>query len=91
MLPFLYFIPFLDTALSFKIISIILVILRKPLFLRTAMQEAPLPVFVSFYRSYKMIFAGGDQMRQRLLFDFRLNFRYAKMQFILLICNILRV
>lgn len=34
------------TALSFKTTSIILVILRKTIILRTAMQEAPLPVFL---------------------------------------------
>ncbi len=46
---------------------------------------------VSFYRSYKIIFVGGNQMRQRSFFDFRLNFRYAKIRFILLTCNILHV
>ena len=30
-------------------------------------------------------------MRQRSFFDFRLNFRYAKIRFILLIYNILHV
>ena len=33
-------------TLSFKTTSIILVFSEKPLFLRTAMQEAPLPVFL---------------------------------------------
>lgn len=42
-------------------------------------------------RTYKIIFVGGNQMRQRSFFDFRLNFRYAKIRFILLIYNFLHV
>ena len=43
---------------------------------------------VSFSSYYKMIFVVGNQMQQMLFFDFCLNFHYAKLQFILLICNI---
>ena len=80
-----------STALSFKIISILLVILRKTIIFAHS-DAGSTASGVSFYRSYKIIFVGGNPMRQRsFFFDFRLNFRYAKIQFILLICNILRV
>lgn len=78
-----------DTALSFKTTSIILVILRKTIIFAHS-DAGSTASGVSFYRSYKIIFVGGNQMRQRPFFDFRLNFRYAKIRFILLICNILR-
>ena len=82
----------IHTALSFKTTSIILVILRKTIIFIFAHSDAGSTASgVSFYRSYKIIFVGGNQMRQRPFFDFRLNFRYAKIRFILLICNILRV
>lgn len=77
------------TALSFKTTSIILVILRKTIIFAHS-DAGSTASGVSFYRSYKIIFVGGNQMRQRPFFDFRLNFRYAKIRFILLICNILR-
>ena len=80
---------FLITALSFKTTSIILVILRKTIIFAHS-DAGSTASGVSFYRSYKIIFVGGNQMRQRPFFDFRLNFRYAKIRFILLICNILR-
>ena len=79
----------LPTA-SFKTTSIILVILRKTIIFAHS-DAGSTASGVSFYRSYKIIFVGGNQMRQRPFFDFRLNFRYAKIRFILLICNILRV
>ena len=79
-----------DTALSFKTTSIILVILRKTIIFAHS-DAGSTASGVSFYRSYKIIFVGGNQMRQRSFFDFRLNFRYAKIRFILLICNILHV
>lgn len=78
------------TALSFKTTSIILVILRKTIIFAHS-DAGSTASGVSFYRSYKIIFVGGNQMRQRSFFDFRLNFRYAKIRFILLICNILHV
>ena len=80
---------FLITALSFKTTSIILVILRKTIIFAHS-DAGSTASGVSFYRSYKIIFVGGNQMRQRSFLDFRLNFRYAKIRFILLICNILR-
>lgn len=80
----------LGTALSFKTTSIILVILRKTIIFAHS-DAGSTASGVSFYRSYKIIFVGGNQMRQRSFLDFRLNFRYAKIRFILLICNILRV
>ena len=80
----------LNTALSFKTTSIILVILRKTIIFAHS-DAGSTASGVSFYRSYKIIFVGGNQMRQRSFFDFRLNFRYAKIRFILLICNILHV
>lgn len=79
-----------STALSFKTTSIILVILRKTIIFAHS-DAGSTASGVSFYRSYKIIFVGGNQMRQRSFFDFRLNFRYAKIRFILLICNILHV
>lgn len=79
-----------NTALSFKTTSIILVILRKTIIFAHS-DAGSTASGVSFYRSYKIIFVGGNQMRQRSFFDFRLNFRYAKIRFILLICNILHV
>ena len=85
------------TALSFKTTSIILVILRKTIIFAHSdaifahSDAGSTASGVSFYRSYKIIFVGGNQMRQRSFFDFRLNFRYAKIRFILLICNILHV
>lgn len=82
--------PIADTALSFKTTSIILVILRKTIIFAHS-DAGSTASGVSFYRSYKIIFVGGNQMRQRSFFDFRLNFRYAKIRFILLICNILHV
>lgn len=94
-----FFIPFSDyspgfhtalTALSFKTTSIILVILRKTIIFAHS-DAGSTASGVSFYRSYKIIFVGGNQMRQRSFFDFRLNFRYAKIRFILLIYNILHV
>lgn len=72
------------------IASIILVILRKTIIFAHS-DAGSTASGVSFYRSYKIIFVGGNQMRQRSFFDFRLNFRYAKIRFILLICNILHV
>ena len=78
------------TALSFKTTSIILVILRKTIIFAHS-DAGSTASGVSFYRSYKIIFVGRNQMRQRSFFDFRLNFRYAKIRFILLICNILHV
>lgn len=76
------------TALSFKTISIILVILRKTIIF--AHNDAGSTASgVSFIVHIKY-FIGGIQMRQGSFFDFRLNFRYAKIRFILLICNILR-
>ena len=78
------------TALSFKTTSIILVILRKTIIFAHS-DAGSTASGVSFYRSYKIIFVGGNQMRQRSFFDFRLNFRYAKIRFILLIYNILHV
>lgn len=78
------------TALSFKTTSIILVILRRTIIFAHS-DAGSTASGVSFYRSYKIIFVGGNQMRQRSFFDFRLNFRYAKIRFILLICNILHV
>ena len=78
------------TALSFKTTSIILVILRKTIIFAHS-DAGSTTSGVSFYRSYKIIFVGGNQMRQRSFFDFRLNFRYAKIRFILLICNILHI
>ena len=78
------------TALSFKTTSIILVILRKTIIFAHS-DAGSTASGVSFYRSYKIIFVGGNQMRQRSFFDFRLNFRYAKIRFILLTCNILHV
>ena len=78
------------TALSFKTTSIILVILRKTIIFAHS-DAGSTASGVSFYRSYKIIFVGGNQMRQRSFFDFRLDFRYAKIRFILLICNILHV
>ena len=80
---------YVHTALSFKTTSIILVILRKTIIFAHS-DAGSTASGVSFYRSYKIIFVGGNQMRQRPFFDFRLNFRYAKIRFILLICNILR-
>ena len=80
----------LDTALSFKTTSIILVILRKTIIFAHS-DAGSTASGVSFYRSYKIIFVGGNQMRRRSFFDFRLNFRYAKIRFILLIYNILHV
>lgn len=80
----------LDTALSFKTTSIILVILRKTIIFAHS-DAGSTASGVSFYRSYKIIFVGGNQMRQRSFFDFRLNFRYAKIRFILLIYNFLHV
>lgn len=80
----------INTALSFKTTSIILVILRKTIIFAHS-DAGSTASGVSFYRSYKIIFVGGNQMRQRSFFDFRLNFRYAKIRFILLICNILHV
>lgn len=79
-----------STALSFKTTSIILVILRKTIIFAHS-DAGSTTSGVSFYRSYKIIFVGGNQMRQRSFFDFRLNFRYAKIRFILLICNILHI
>ena len=84
------FFSYLFTALSFKTTSIILVILRKTIIFAHS-DAGSTASGVSFYRSYKIIFVGGNQMRQRSFFDFRLNFRYAKIRFILLICNILNV
>ena len=78
------------TALSFKTTSIILVILRKTIIFAHS-DAGSTASGVSFYRSYKIIFVGRNQMRQRSFFDFCLNFRYAKIRFILLICNILHV
>lgn len=78
------------TALSFKTTSIILVILRKTIIFAHS-DAGSTASGVSFYRSYKIIFVGGNQMRQRSFFDFRLNFRYAKIRFILLIYNFLHV
>ena len=72
---------FLITALSFKTTSIILVILRKTIIFAHS-DAGSTASGVSFYRSYKIIFVGGNQMRQRAFFDFRLNFRYAKIRFI---------
>ena len=80
---------FLITAISFTTTSIILVILRKTIIFAHS-DAGSTASGVSFYRSYKIIFVGGNQMRQRPFFDFLLNFRYAKIRFILLICNILR-
>ncbi|MBW9198971.1 hypothetical protein EVD32_03490 [Bacteroidales bacterium SW299] len=59
-----------STALSFKINPISLVIVRK-IIIFACCDSGSTASGVSFYRSYKMIFVGGDQMRQRLLFDFR--------------------
>lgn len=84
------FFLFIFTALSFKTTSIILVILRKTIIFAHS-DAGSTASGVSFYRSYKIIFVGRNQMRQRSFFDFRLNFRYAKIRFILLICNILHV
>ena len=78
------------TALSFKTTSIILVILRKTIIFAHS-DAGSTASGVSFYRSYKIIFVGGNQMRQRSFFDFRLNFCYAEIRFILLICSILHV
>ena len=84
------FLPGYYTALSFKTTSIILVILRKTIIFAHS-DAGSTASGVSFYRSYKIIFVGRNQMRQRSFFDFCLNFRYAKIRFILLICNILHV
>ena len=50
---------------------------EKPLFLRTAMQEAPLPVFL-FIVHIKLFLQAEIQCDRGRFFDFRLNFRYAK-------------
>ena len=55
-----------DTALSFKIISILLVILRKTIIF--AYSDAGSTASGVFYRSYKIIFVGGNPMRQRSFF-----------------------
>ena len=55
------------TALSFKIISIILVILRKTIIFAHS-DAGSTASGVSFYRSYKIIFVGGNPMRQRSFF-----------------------
>lgn len=55
------------TALSFKTTSIILVILRKTIIFAHS-DAGSTASGVSFYRSYKIIFVGGNQMRQRSLF-----------------------
>lgn len=65
------------TALSFKTTSIILVILRKTIIFAHS-DAGSTASGVSFYRSYKIIFVGGNQMRQRSFFDFRLNFAMRK-------------
>ena len=59
--------PLKDTALSFKIISILLVILRKTIIFAYS-DAGSTASGVSFYRSYKIIFAGGNPMRQRSFF-----------------------
>lgn len=56
-----------DTALSFKTTSIILVILRKTIIFAHS-DAGSTASGVSFYRSYKIIFVGGNQMRQRSFF-----------------------
>lgn len=55
------------TALSFKTTSIILVILRKTIIFAHS-DAGSTASGVSFYRSYKIIFVGGNQMRQRSFF-----------------------
>ncbi len=74
----------LHTALSFKTTSIILVILRKTIIF-AHIDSGSTASGVSFFRSYKIIFVGGNQMRQRSFFVLRLNFRYEKIRFIFLI------
>ena len=68
------------TALSFKTTSIILVILRKTIIFAHS-DAGSTTSGVSFYRSYKIIFVGGNQMRQRSFFDFRLIFAMRKYRY----------
>lgn len=65
------------TALSFKTTSIILVILRKTIIFAHS-DAGSTASGVSFYRSYKIIFVGRNQMRQRSFLIFALIFAMRK-------------